>query len=177
MYLLGGLHRSLYRGGCLIALNFQLLHHSVDDIRLLHILLLGGLKFLHDGNDHHGESLILVEGDLDLSGWLLDGLGWCLGDLLSGLGLSLFVELSVDLLLDVLKLDVVLLDVDVGVSEESADLLHVGWSHPVVAVGSSHGLRESDQGLQLSHGDLVGSLVLGLLSLSDGLVLFFEDLS
>jgi len=91
--------------------------------------------------------------------------------------LSLLMKLSVDFLLDVFEFNIVLLDVDVTVSEKSANLLHIGWSHPVVAVSSGHGLRESDERLELSNSHFVSSLVLGLLSLSDGFVLLFEDLS
>lgn len=87
------------------------------------------------------------------------------------------MKLSVDFFLNILKLNVVLLNVDVTVSEESANLLHIGWSHPVVAVSSSHSLRESNERLKLSNSHFIGSLVLGLLSLSDSFVLFFEDLS
>jgi hypothetical protein len=86
------------------------------------------------------------------------------------------MELSIDLFLDILKLNIILLDVDVAISEKSADLLDIGWSYLVVAVSPCHGFRQSDERLQLPNCDLVGRFVLGLLSLSDHLVLFLEDL-
>ena len=64
--------------------------------------------------------------------------------MLSRLDLSLLMELSVDFLLNILKLNVIFLDVDVTVSEKSAHLLDVGWSHPIVTMSSGHGLRQSD---------------------------------
>mgnify|MGYP000146576971 CR=1 FL=1 len=67
------------------------------------------------------------------------------------------------------------MDVDVGVSEKSANLLDVNWSYPVIAMGSSHCLGESNERLELSDSDLVSSLILGLLSLSDGFVLLFQN--
>ena len=57
--------------------------------------------------------------------------------------MSLLTQLSVDLLLDVFKLNIILLDVDVAVSEQSAHLLHISWSDHVVAMGSGHGLGQS----------------------------------
>ena len=85
------------------------------------------------------------------------------------------MNLSVDLLLEYIELNIVPLDVDVGVSEKSADLLDVYWSYPVIAMSSSHCLRESDERFKLSDSDFVGSLILGLLFLSDRFVLLFKN--
>jgi hypothetical protein len=59
---------------------------------------------------------------------------------------SLFIQLSVDLLLDLVELDVLLGDVDVASSEQAADLSHVIGPDCLVAMCASNGLREANQG-------------------------------
>lgn len=113
-------------------------------------------------------------------------LGWvwlCLGLLVLGLEELLLVlsslrEVDVYLLLELLELDVVLGDVDVAVSQKSANFANIIWSDGVVAVRSGQGFGETDQRLKGSDCHLVAaSVCFKLLSLSDGLVFFLENLS
>ena len=59
---------------------------------------------------------------------------------------SFFIQLSVDVLLDLVQLDVLPGKVDVAVSEQAADLSHVIGPDCVVAMCASNGLREANQG-------------------------------
>ena len=97
--------------------------------------------------------------------------------LLLGLVLQPFlIPVFVDGLLQLFELDVVLLDVDVAVAEETADFADVVWRDLIGAVGTGHGLGESDQGLQLSHSHFVGMLLIRSLPLSNEFVFLLENL-
>lgn len=92
--------------------KLELLHHLVDDARLLHVLLASPLELLEEGHDHEGKLLVLVETNLDL---------FAFGCLLSGLvGLEVYVlsspvfeSLAVDFVLDLFELDIIFLDINI----------------------------------------------------------------
>lgn len=124
-----------------------------------------------------GNRLVSLESHLDRSPFLSllgNRILLNLGGVLTGIDVSLHSSLVVDLLVDGLHLDVLPLQLDVGVSQESADLLHVGDLDRVITVSSGDGLRESNQRLKLSHSHLVRVSRVAV-SLSHHDVLVFED--
>lgn len=165
------LHGLLFSSDLMTHFQEHLLDNSVDYVALLDVITALNLEFSHDCNDQVGQSLVLVEADLDFL-WLstvnrraLDSstnascgcLAWikCLSLLLLGLlnmGLlllcllqPLLVSLFIDLFLEHLELDVVLLDVDIAVAEKSADLADIVGLDDIIAVSTSHCLGETNQ--------------------------------
>ena len=59
---------------------------------------------------------------------------------------SFFIQLPVDVVLDLAQVDVLLGKVDVAMSEQAADLSHVIGPDRGVAMCASNGLREANQG-------------------------------
>ena len=94
------------------------------------------------------------------------------------LGLPHQLPLSVNLLLNLCKLDVALDNVDVGGSHQTAHLSNIVELDLSVAMSASHGLAKTDERLKLSDSDLVGRTSLGILFiLPHALELLLEHLS
>ena len=174
----------LFRG-CdgITGLNLNLLDDSVDNVGLKHIFRSTVLELFHDGNNHHGKLLILIETDFDFSFGM--GLGggsfyiissrWVgLGNLFLVFSILLFSLISVKFILNVyFKFNIILLNADVWLLQKSANLFDVSHCDDLWAVSSSKCLGESDQRLKVSHSHWIW-LSLLLVSLSDCFILFFQ---
>lgn len=150
--------------------NKHLLHNSIDNVILLNIVTTLYLEFSHDFDDKVGQFLIFIKADLHFLGLTtshrctLDSscsasncrLAWidCLSLGLLHLFLLLpfiidpfLVSLLVDIFLKLLELDIILLDIDITVSQKTADLTDVEGLDGIIAVSSRHCLRETNQRL------------------------------
>lgn len=147
-------------------LHQHFLYHSIDHVALLNVVSTLLLELAHDTHGQVREALILVEADLYfpwLTGLASCAMSWCtssekgrltrvrylsvleliLSQLIFPLGLLMepfLVPLFVDGFLYFFELDIVLLNVDVAVAEETTDLSNVVWPDLVIAVSTSHGL-------------------------------------
>jgi len=153
-------------------INKQFLHNSVDNVALLHIVTtMNLLKFFHDGYNKVRHFLIFIETDLYFL-WLttIDSSSLysscrasncrlasinCLSLLLLGLlhlilllliiFNSFIVSLFIDLFLKLLKLDIIFLDIDITVSQETADFTDIKRLDGIIAMSPSHRLRETNE--------------------------------
>ena len=170
----------------------QLRYDVIHDFTLLGRLLAFIFVLLEGLNDECGNPLVLLEGDLDLLLVRLDrllrsalilGIFLCLKSEkfileLVGLGAVRHAALNhlfIDSDLVLFELNIALYDVDVRRPEQAASLLNVSWSDDRVSMQPSHGLRQTNQRLELSDSVAVSGRALAARALPQFLVLVSQN--